>query len=92
VQRDAADVNTFGKYVAGIAGSVLAGTALFVLSFVAVDCVWTYLVVTDPKQINMGDGVVVVGGGVSNRVQLSESPRWFLSFIDFGLGGHQSSG
>ncbi len=57
-------VNTFGKYSVVIAGSLFAGTALFALSFVALDFVWTHFVVTDPKQIDIGDGVVVVGGGL----------------------------
>jgi hypothetical protein len=33
------------------------------LSFVGLDFVWTHFVVTDPKQIGLGDGVMVVGGG-----------------------------
>ncbi len=56
-------MNLFGRYALVIVGSLAAGTALFVLSFVVLDFVWTHLVVTDPKQIGLGDGVVVVGGG-----------------------------
>jgi hypothetical protein len=36
---------------------------LFVLSFAVLDFVWTHVIVTDPKQIGLGDGVIVVGGG-----------------------------
>ena len=37
--------------------------ALFVFGFVGLDFVWTHFVVTDPKQIDLGDGVMAVGGG-----------------------------
>jgi hypothetical protein len=46
-----------------IASSVVAGAVLFMSSFVVLDFVWTHFIVTDPKEIGMGDGVVVVGGG-----------------------------
>ena len=57
-------MNLYCRYVLVIAGSLAAGAALFVLSFVVLDFVWTHLVVTDPKQIGLGDGVMVVGGGL----------------------------
>ncbi|MFZ1931416.1 MAG: hypothetical protein WA261_09925 [Candidatus Sulfotelmatobacter sp.] len=44
-------------------GSLAAGVMLFVLSFAVLDFVWTHVIVTDPKQIGLGDGVIVVGGG-----------------------------
>jgi hypothetical protein len=47
-----------------IASSMVAGATLFVSSFIVLDFVWTHFVVTDPKQINMGDGVMVVSGGL----------------------------
>lgn len=47
-----------------IASSIVAGTALFVSSFIVLDFVWTHFVVPDPKEIGMGDGVVVIGGGL----------------------------
>ena len=56
-------MNLFWRYVLVIAGSLAAGVTLFVLSFVLLDLGWTHLIVTDPKQIGLGDGVVVVGDG-----------------------------
>ena len=56
-------MNLFSRYVLAIAGSLAAGATLFVLSFVVLDFVWTHVIVTDPRQIGLGDGVIVVGGG-----------------------------
>jgi hypothetical protein len=52
-----------GRYALVIASSFLVGAILFVASFVAMDFVWTHFVVTNPKDIGLGDGVMVVGGG-----------------------------
>ncbi|HEY6182895.1 MAG TPA: hypothetical protein VIW67_11655 [Terriglobales bacterium] len=52
-----------GRHALVIAGSLLVGAILFVASFVAMDFVWTHFVVTNPKDIGLGDGVMVVGGG-----------------------------
>ena len=46
-----------------IIGAVLAGVALFFLSFAVLDFLWTHLVLTNPKETGLGDGVMVVGGG-----------------------------
>jgi hypothetical protein len=51
------------RYTLVTASALAVGSALFVLSFVCVDFVWIHLVVLDPKQIGLGDGVMVVGGG-----------------------------
>jgi len=56
-------MNAAGKYALVITGALAVGSSLFVLSFAALDFVWTHFVVTDPQQIGLGDGVVVVGGG-----------------------------
>jgi hypothetical protein len=39
------------------------GAAIFVLSLVVMDFVWTHFVVTDLQKLSIGDGVGVVGGG-----------------------------
>ena len=36
---------------------------MFVSSFVTLDFVWTHFVVPNPKDVGLGDGVAVVGGG-----------------------------
>ena len=56
-------MNSAAKYVLVITGALAVGAALFVLSFIGTDFVWTHFVVPDPKQIGLGDGVMVVGGG-----------------------------
>jgi hypothetical protein len=56
-------MKAFGRYALVIAGSLATGAALFVSSFVAMDFVWTHIVVSNPKEIGLGDGVMVVGGG-----------------------------
>ncbi len=51
------------RYAVVIMSAVLAGVALFLLGFGVVDFLWTHLVLTDPKEIGLGEGVMVVGGG-----------------------------
>jgi hypothetical protein len=55
-------MNRLGKFALLTAGSLLTGAAIFVASFFVWEFVWTHLVVTDPAQIGLGDGVVVIGG------------------------------
>ena len=52
-----------GKYVLVIAMSIICGVTLFLASFIVLDFVWTHIVVRNPQQLGMGDGVAVVGGG-----------------------------
>jgi hypothetical protein len=54
-------VKVIGKYAPVIAGSFLVGAAIFVLSFVVMDFVWTHFV--GHRSTKTGDGEVVVGGG-----------------------------
>ena len=56
-------MKAFGKYALVIVGSLATGATLFVSSFVAMDFVWTHFVVPNPKDVGLGDGIVVVGGG-----------------------------
>jgi hypothetical protein len=56
-------MKAFSKYAFVIVDSLVTGAALFVSSFVAVDFIWTHFVVPNPRDIGLGDGVVVVGGG-----------------------------
>ena len=44
-------------------GALLTWVALFAATFVVMDFVWTHFVTTNPQQISLGDGVIVVGGG-----------------------------
>jgi hypothetical protein len=67
-------VKVIDKYALVIASSLLVGAAIFVLSFVVMDFVWTHFVVTDLQKLGIGDGVVVVGG------------RFFFGLV-FGLAG-----
>jgi hypothetical protein len=76
-------VKVIGKYAPVIASSFLVGAAIFVLSFVVMDFVWTHFVVTDLQKPGIGDGVVVVGGDSSLDLCLAWQV-WFLCFIDFG--------
>ena len=46
-----------------ILGSLLVGSVLFVIGFKALELIWMYFVVGDPKQTSAADGVVVIGGG-----------------------------
>jgi hypothetical protein len=57
-----------------IASFLLEGAAIFVLSFVPMDFVWTHFVATNLQKLSIGDGVVVVGGG-------------FVFGLGFGLAG-----
>jgi hypothetical protein len=57
-------MKAFAKCALVIACSLVTGGILFVSSFVAIDFVWTHLVVPNPKDIGLGDGVMVVGGGL----------------------------
>jgi len=56
-------MKAFGSYALVIIGSLATGAALFVGSFVALDFVWRHFVVPNPKDVGLGDGVMVVGGG-----------------------------
>jgi hypothetical protein len=56
-------MKAFAKCALVITCSLVTGGILFVSSFVATDFVWTHLVVPNPKDIGLGDGVMVVGGG-----------------------------
>lgn len=56
-------MKAFSSYVLVIVASLGTGAALFVGSFAAMDFVWTYIVVPNPRDVGLGDGVVVVGGG-----------------------------
>jgi hypothetical protein len=78
-------MNLFWRYVLAIAGSLAAGATLFVLSFVVLDFAWTHVVVTDAKQIGMGDGVIVVGGGFVIGCTLGISALVFVLYR-FWLG------
>jgi hypothetical protein len=51
------------RYILLFAGALLVAVALFFGGFVVTDFVWTHFVVTDPQQISLGNGVMVVGGG-----------------------------
>ncbi|HTS06207.1 MAG TPA: hypothetical protein VMP68_11550 [Candidatus Eisenbacteria bacterium] len=51
------------RYAVVIVGAVLTGVVLFFLTFVLLDFVWTHLVVTNPNEVDLGDGIMVVGGG-----------------------------
>jgi hypothetical protein len=45
-------------------GSLVVGAGVsFVIGFEALDLIWMRLVVGDPKQTSMGDGLVVIGDG-----------------------------
>jgi hypothetical protein len=54
----------FWRCVLVVLGSLTAGVVLFAGSFVVLDFIWTHLVVRNPKDIGLGDGVMVVGGGL----------------------------
>jgi hypothetical protein len=56
-------VKRFWKYPVVVIGSLVIGAALFVSSFIAMDFLWTHVVARNPKDIGLGDGVMVVGGG-----------------------------
>ena len=56
-------MSRLGKCALVIVSSLATGAALFVGSFISLDFVWTHLVVTNRKEIGLGDGVIVVGGG-----------------------------
>ena len=43
-------MKAFGRYALVIIGSLLTGAALFIGSFVALDFVWTHIVVPNPKE------------------------------------------
>jgi len=47
-----------------VVSSLVVGAILFVCGFFTLDFVWTHFVVTDPKEIGLGDGAKVVGGGL----------------------------
>ena len=46
-------VKVIGKYAPVIASSFLVGAAIFVLSLVVMDFVWTHFVVTDLQKLAM---------------------------------------
>jgi hypothetical protein len=54
-------VKSLGKYALVVLASLLFGSALFVASFVAMDFGCTHLVKS--HDIDVGDGIMVVGGG-----------------------------
>jgi hypothetical protein len=56
-------MKAFGRYALVLVGSLVTGATLFVSSFVAIDFVWTHFVVPNPKDIGLGDGVLVVARG-----------------------------
>jgi hypothetical protein len=55
-------MKSVGKYALVLVGSVLFGSALFVASFIVMDFGCTHLV--KPQDIDRGDGVMVIGGGL----------------------------
>jgi len=59
-----ADMNRRAKCALVIVSSLGTGAALFALGLIMMDFVWTHFVVTNPKELSIGDGVVVIGGGL----------------------------
>jgi len=62
MQRKTA-LHTFSKYALVVVGSLATGATLFLGSFAAMSFVWTRLVVPNPEDFGLGDGVMVVYGG-----------------------------
>ena len=56
-------MNSLGKYLLVLIGSLSVGAALFVASFIAMDFIWTHVVVRTPKDVGLGDGIMAVDGG-----------------------------
>lgn len=73
-------MSSAARYAFVIGGGLAVGGALFFLSFVGLDFVWTHFIVTDPKQIGLGDGVMVVGGGFLIGCSLGLSGLLFVLF------------
>lgn len=57
-------IYSVGRYALVLMSSLLTGVIFFIGSFFVLDILWTHVVVRDPKQVSVGDGVVVVGGGL----------------------------
>jgi hypothetical protein len=55
-------VNPSGKCALLLMGSLVIAAAVFVASYFVWDFAWMHLVVSDPEQIGLGDGVMVIGG------------------------------
>ena len=57
-------MSLMGRRLLVILCSLMVGVVLFVLSFVFLDFIWTHVVVTHPGERDLGDGIMVVGGGL----------------------------
>jgi hypothetical protein len=67
-------VKTFCKYALVIGSSILVGIAIFFGTAFVVDFLWRHLVVRNPENFGLGDGVVIVAA-------------WWLFGTIFGLAG-----
>jgi hypothetical protein len=56
-------VKAIGQYALVITSALAASAGLFVASFAVLDFIWTHFVLSNAKEINPADGVVVIGGG-----------------------------
>lgn len=60
-------------------GSLVIAAAVFVASYFVWDFAWMHLVVSDPEQIGLGDGVMVIGGSFLTGITLGLAAMvWIL--------------
>lgn len=73
-------MNRLSEFALLTTGSLLTGAAVFIAGFFVWEFVWTHLVVADPSQIGLGDGVVVVGGGFLIGLTLGLAAMIFILY------------
>lgn len=67
-------MKVFGKYALVIGSSLVVGVGIFYATAFVMDFLWRHVVVKNPENFGLGDGVVVVAG-------------WFIFGTIFGLAG-----
>ena len=67
-------MKTFCKYALVIGSSILVGLAIFFGTAFVVDFLWRHLVIRNPENFGLGDGVVIVAA-------------WWLFGTIFGFTG-----
>jgi hypothetical protein len=72
--EESGSVKALGKYALAIASSLVVAVGIFYASAFVMDFLWRHVVVKNPENFGLGDGVVVVAG-------------WFIFGTIFGLAG-----
>ena len=55
-------MRVLGKHALVIGSSILVGVGIFYATYFVIDFLWMHLVVKNPEDVGLSDGVVVISG------------------------------